>query len=461
MSHLPVYIPKLTRRQLLRIGAVAIAGYDLMPMVCPVNVVAKERVKPRGTAEFCLFVFLQGGASHLDTFDVKEGRWTPPDFDIRTLKPDLRLPVGLFPKLGQKLERLAIVRSMETWETEHGRATYYLHVAHPVSPARVREVPSLGAVVAYEFHNRRKLTDFLPPFVSMNYGPDQVKEGCLDSQFAPLNLDTRGGDFPFVIPEKEASRFERRFKYLNSMTELSAGLLGSKNSHEQKLEVYRNDALTMMQSPQITGILRMEEEEKKRYGASAFGDACILARNLLAADAGTRFIGIHQGGWDLHTNIYDKTEKSNHYTLSRELDNGLAELIGDMQKIKTKDGRSLLERTLIVSMGEFGRTPGDITVNKGRDHHRFAMSGLFAGAGIVGGRAIGATDEQGARVIRPGWAKKRSVYPEDVAATIYSALGIDWTKEITNTPSGRVFQYVEPQSGTDFLDVAEVAELFG
>ena len=460
MSNLPVYIPRLTRRQFLRIGAVAIAGYDLMPMICPVNVVAKERVKPRGTADFCLFVFLQGGASHLDTFDVKEGRWTPPDFDIRTLKPDLRLPVGLFPKLGQKLDRLAIVRSMETWETEHGRATYYLHVAHPVSPARVREMPSLGAVVAYEFHNRRRLTDFLPPFVSMNYGPDQAKEGCLDSQFAPLNLDTRGGDFPFVVPENEAIRFERRVKYLNAMTELSAGLLGSKSSHEQKLEGYRNDALTMMQSPQITAILRMEEEEKKRYGASSFGDACILTRNLLAADAGTRFIAIHQGGWDLHTNIYDKTEKSNHYTLSRELDNGLAELIGDMEKIKTKDGRSLLERTLIVSMGEFGRTPGDITVNKGRDHHRFAMSGLFAGAGILGGCAIGATDEQGARVVRSGWAKKRSVYPEDVAATIYSALGIDWTKEITNTPSGRVFRYVEPQSGTNFLDVAEIAELF-
>src|SRR5437867_11310337 len=98
----------------------------------------------------------------------------------------------------------------------------------------------------------------------MNYAHDQVKEGCLDSQFAPLNLDTRGGDFPFVIPENEASRFERRGKYLNAMTELSGGLLGSKSSHEQKLEGYRNDALTMMQSPQRTAILRTEEEEKRR-----------------------------------------------------------------------------------------------------------------------------------------------------------------------------------------------------
>jgi len=101
-------------------------------------------------------------------------------------------------------------------------------------------------------------------------------------------------------------------------------------------------------------------------------------------------------------------------------------------------------------MGEFGRTTGDLTLGKGRDHHRFALSGLFARAGMLGGR-----------VVSSGWVKKRSIYPEDVGATIYSALGIDWTKKITNTPSGGAFQYIEFQSGTDFLDVSEIAELFG
>ncbi len=461
MTRLPLPIPTLTRRQFLQIGAVALSGFDLLPMVRPVNVAAKENIKPRGTAEYCLFVFLQGGASHVDTFDVKEGRWTPPDFDIRTLKPAIRLPVGLFPKLGQRLDRVAIVRSLETWETEHGRATYYLHVAHPVSPARVREMPSLGAIVAYEFRDKRKPSDFLPPFVSMNYGADQIKEGCLDCKYTPLNLDTEGGDFAFVVPEKERSRFNRRVEYLNAMASLAPGAGAQGKLAEQQLDVYRHDALAMMQSSEIPKVLRLDEDEKKRYGSSPFGDACILTRNILSADAGTRFVAIHHGNWDFHTNIYDKTEKSNHYTLSRDLDSGLAELTGDLEKIKTKDGRSLLSKTLIVCMGEFGRTPGNITVNKGRDHHRFAMSGLFAGGGIIGGQAIGATDEQGGRIVQPGWANKRSIYPEDVAATIYSALGIDWTKEITNTPSGRVFRYVETQSGTDFLNVTEIAELFG
>jgi len=151
MIQLPPRFPTLTRRQLLQIGAVTLSGFDLLPVLRPLNVTAQEGVKPRGTADYGLFVFLQGGASHLDTFDIKEGRWTPPDFDIRQLKPDIRWPMGLFPKLGQRIDRVAIGRSLETWETEHGRATYYLHVAHPISPARVREMPCLGAVVAYEF----------------------------------------------------------------------------------------------------------------------------------------------------------------------------------------------------------------------------------------------------------------------------------------------------------------------
>ncbi len=461
MLKLPVHMPILTRRQLLQIGAVAVSGFDLLPMVHPRNILATETAKTRGTAEFCLFVFLQGGASHVDTFDIKEGRWTPPDFDIRTVKPGLRWPMGLFPKLGERLDRVAIARSLETWETEHGRATYYLHVAHPISPARIREIPSLGAVVAYEFRHKRKSSDFLPPFVSMNYGTDQCKEGCLDSSYTPLNLDTRGGDFAFVVPEKERNRFERRVEYLNAMASLAPGASEPGRVPEQQLDVFRSDALAMMQSPQIPQILRLDEEEKKRYGGSPFGVSCILARNIFSADAGTRFIAIHHGSWDFHANIYDRNEKTNHYTLSRDLDAGLGALMGDMEKIKAQDGRSLLDRTLIVCMGEFGRTPGDVTVNKGRDHHRFAMSGLFAGGGVAGGHAIGATDEKGAQVVQAGWANKRSIYPEDVAATIYSALGIDWTKQITNTPSGRVFRYVDTQSGTDFLNVTEIAELFG
>lgn len=454
-------VPTLTRRQLFTVGAVAVSGFDLLPTVNPLRATAKEKVKPRGSADFCLFIFLYGGPSHLDSFDVKEGKWMPQDFDVRELVPGTRWPVGLFPKLGEKLNKFAIVRSLESWETEHERATYYLHAAHAISPARVAEIPAVGAIVAYEFRDRRKTDDFLPPFVSMNYGTNQVKQGLLDDTYCPLNLDTNNSDPAFIVNDQDRKRFDRRLKFLEAMSQAGASTIGAGTSAVAQINTFRGDALTIMKSAEIPKILKIEESDHKRYGASAFGDSCILARNILAADRGTRYVSLNHSFWDFHTNIYDKTQKTNQYTLSHEYDAAVAELLADMAATKMPDGRSLLERTLIVSMGEFGRTPGDLTPGKGRDHHRFAMSALFAGGGVLGGRALGQTDEQGAKVIKPGWGKKRSMYTEDVAATIYSALGIDWSKQITNTPSGRVFDYIEAMSGTNFLDVAEIETLFG
>jgi uncharacterized protein (DUF1501 family) len=111
-------------------------------------------------------------------------------------------------------------------------------------------------------------------------------------------------------------------------------------------------------------------------------------------------------------------------------------------------------------MGEFGRTPGDINPNKGRDHYRYASTTVFSGGGVKTGRVLGATDDTGAKVVSADWHGKRSIYTEDVVATIYSALGIDWGKRITHTPSGRAFDYIDVSSATNLLNVDEVSELF-
>src|SRR5947207_5717779 len=163
------YVPRLTRRQFFQIGGVGVSGFFLEPLVRPSNVWAKEKVRPRGTAEFCIFVNLAGGASHVDTFDVKEGRWMPPNFDVRTIRPGIQMPYGLFPKLSDQISQLVLVRSMQAWENEHIRAQYYLQVAHSPSPSRMKEIPSLGSVIAYELEQRRQESDFLPPFVAMNF----------------------------------------------------------------------------------------------------------------------------------------------------------------------------------------------------------------------------------------------------------------------------------------------------
>jgi len=453
-------VPTLTRRELFKVGAATVGGFYLLPLSRPLNVLAKEKVEPRGTADFCIFLNLSGGASHVDTFDIKEGRWMPPDFDVRTIKPGIRMPYGLFPKLSDRIEKLALVRSMQAWENEHIRGQYYLQVAHQTSPARNKEMPSLGSVIAYEYEKRRRESDFLPPFVAMNFtsGPFRViGEGCLESDCTPLTMEISDRGFDFVVPESEKTRFQRRWEFLQKLDKSLRSGVPPNDKFTQDFDSFYRGAHAMMESPQIPKILTVDEESRKRYGSSRLGDACVLARNLVKANAGTRFIAISHFNWDLHGNIYNK---EGHYKVTRELDSALANLLIDLENTKAQDGRTLLEKTFVCCATEFGRTPGDLTVNKGRDHHKDAFTGIFAGAGVHGGRVIGATDDTGAKIIDPGWQKKRPVYIEDMAATIYSVMGIDWTKTITNTPSGRAFEYIEHQSGTDFIDPGEISQLF-
>src|SRR5262249_40638204 len=187
---IPNAVPRLTRRRFLQIGPVGVSCFCLVPMIRPQNVRAAAKTRLRGTAEYCIFLFLNGGPSQIDTFDFKEGRWTPPDFDLRTVKGGpTKMPFGLLPRLAERLDDLAVLRSVEAWEAGHSRAQFYLQVAHPISPARRNEMPSIGAVIAYEMQAGGKGADFLPPFVSMNFGSGGgagvIGAGCLRSQMKP------------------------------------------------------------------------------------------------------------------------------------------------------------------------------------------------------------------------------------------------------------------------------------
>jgi hypothetical protein len=215
-----------------------------------------------------------------------------------------------------------------------------------------------------------------------------------------------------------------------------------------------------MDNPQIGKIVKLDEAERKAYGSTPFGDGCLLARNMVAAEAGAKFLLLTHGDWDHHSNIYGKDGKGGVPQVAKELDSGLSALLFDLKRMKAKSGAPLLERTFVVCMGEFGRTPGDLTVLKGREHYAKAMVAAFAGAGVKGGRALGATDSEAGKVVEFGWRRKRPIYTEDICATIYSTLGIDWTKRLTNTPSGRDFVYVDPAAGQMVVDFQEVTDLF-
>ncbi len=438
-------------------GPVAISGFWLLPMLRPLNIVAKENVTPRGGAECCIFLFLNGAASQLDTFDIKEGKWTPSDFDVRTVKPGLRLPHGLFAQLSGHLDDVVIARSMEAWESAHSRAQYYMQVGHQFSPARRNEMPAVGAVIASELAPRRKVSDFLPPFVSMNFAGTSgglVRQGCLPYDCGPLPIEMKQGT-EFVIPSDEKAAFARRWQLREALERAAPDAAPS-----QEFASFYQSALGMMNAPGLAKTFNIPDEDRARYGSSTLGDSCVLARNLVQAEAGTRFISISHNGWDLHADMFDPKNKRNHYGLTRELDSAFSSLLADLKNSRGQDGRTLLEKTFIVCMGEFGRTGGDLTINKGRDHNRSAFSAVFAGAGVKGGRAFGVTDANGVNVLKSEWEEKRSIYPEDVMVTIYSLLGIDWTRKITNTPSGRAFEYIEQQSGTDFVRFREMSNLF-
>ena len=466
--------PTLSRRHFCSVGAVNIIGGTLLPMLRPLNAASERGVEPRGGAECVIVVNLVGGPSQMDTFDVKEYDTTPGDLDIRTTPQGIRWPFGLLPKTAEVLGDLAIVRSMAAWETFHNLAQYYMQTGHPFTAARAKEIPSIGSVIAYELLSKAKETDFLPPFISMNFPAGAVngtliREGFLASSAAPLTLDFRkGGNMPFAMDEESRDRFNRRMDFLKSFdTSREIGGPGAgKLLGEWKY--FSDSAEKMIRSPKMAQVLHISDEDKKRYGSSPLGDACLIARNMAAAEAGARYVLVNQGGWDHHGEIYGKKDaqmedprmRGGLYTNCGELDPAFASLVADLKAMKSSDGSPLLDKTLVMTLGEFGRTPGGLTDIKGRDHWPAVRCGVFSGAGVKGGRIIGATDEQGGKITNFDWRMKRPIYPEDVTATIYSVLGIDWAKKLHGTPSGREFQYVEPMSGTDFIGSTEVGELF-
>jgi hypothetical protein len=289
-----------------------------------------------------------------------------------------------------------------------------------------------------------------------------INQGFLSAEFGPMSLSV-GNAPPDLAPQKgmEAT-MQRRWERLQQLDgTLRGGKGGVDRSFGDYHEYYRG-AWAIMNDPRVPQIFALSDEDKKRYGSSSIGNSLALARNLFKADAGTRFIMASHGGWDHHGNIY-KENTRNHPVLIRELDAAFSALVQDLDAIPSKHspGKTLLDETLVIAMSEFGRTTGAISETRlGREHYMQVHAGMFAGGGIRRGGVLGKTDEAGGKIVDFGWSEKRPIYMEDIACTIYSALGIDWTKTIDQTPSGRSFHYVEPASGTKYVGFKPVQELF-
>ncbi|SRR5213593_599988 len=444
----------LNRRQFIEFGTKSVMAYALADSFTKYDLYAQLDVQPRNTAKTCIFIQMIGGPTHLETWDAKPGAWTPADFDIRSYSGGVTMSNKAFPMLSQHANDLVLLRSVESWEAAHDRAQYYVQTAYAKNPAFQRERPSLGAVVAYELGQNKAPAEVLPSFIGINANP--IGPGFLSAEFAPFNVQSGGNGISTLIHPQGRDRFLRRYSLLQSMDQTLR-----RSPYDKEMEDlgnFNNSARGLMYNDAVDSMFRFTTAERDRYGNTGFGNACIVARNIIKADLGARFITIMHGGWDQHTDIFNLANNGNIYNLGKQFDTGIGTLMDDLKSSPAPSGRvgTLFDNTLIIAMGDFGRTPGNLNSRGGRDHYKNAQAVLMAGGGARGPKAIGQTDADGAKIVDFGWSAQRSIRMEDITATMYSALGINWTKTIADTPSGRKYEYVQYASRGLYQPVDEI-----
>ena len=451
-----------TRREALKFGTLSMLGAFAETALWPPKLRAAGKSNPRGSARFCIVVEAAGAISHVDTFDFKENEGTPKDLDVRPIKNELYMSHKLFPEMSTEMDKVSVVRTFKSHEVVHFRGEYYTRAGRPLNPAQVAEIPPVGSVVAYELESQRRQSDTFPTYVSLNLNSSALPTGFLHPKFSGLDIDASAGPGSVSSEGDALALLDERFRLL---TELDKVLSSQREYRGRELASFRNfqeDAYRILGDGRWPKALTSSKEERARYGENEVGLGCLLARNLVKADAGTRYIHIRHSGWDHHKRIFDHAAGTNHYKHCNELDRAVANLLRDLssQPSSLTPGKTLLDDTLVIVATEFGRVPGPLNGVAGRHHYNGTYIGLFAGGGVKGGQILGRTDAAGEKVVETGWKYKGQMKTENIYATAYSALGIDWRKEITNTPSKRVYRYVDPLGATEFCMDDEITTLF-
>ncbi|MCI0378407.1 MAG: DUF1501 domain-containing protein, partial [Gemmataceae bacterium] len=400
----------LSRRTFFRTLTAGAAGLGVLGWKDALTLHAQEL---RRQGKSCILLFMRGGPSQFETFDPKPGHANGgPTQAIDTAVSGIRIAEH-WPNVAQQMRDIALVRSMNNREGEHQRATYQMHTGY--IPAGGVRHPSIGSIVASEIGPR----DFdLPHFVSVGNRFTTMGSGFLGMQFAPFvvananqmpsNVELPGG--------VNSARYDRRLGLMNDLERDFAESGGQ--THVENHRALVTSAAAMVRSPRLRAFDLAQEPVaiRRRYGNSPFGQGCLLARRLV--EAGVTFIEVDSNGWDTHQDNFERTR-----TLSGGVDAGFAALVQDLRE------RGRLERTLVIWMGEFGRTPR-INGNNGRDHFPRAFNLALAGCGIRGGQVIGSTSAGGNDI------SNRPVGVADLFCTFCHALNINPRKE-NMTPIGR------------------------
>ncbi len=455
-----------TRRDLLKLGGLGLLAASA-DAVWPLQLGASgAKVQPRGNARNVLFFEFSGAISHVESFDFKENPGTPKDLDVRQVRPDLNLSHTLFPRLEKHMDEITILRSMLSHEEVHFRGQYYTQTGRQLNVAFAREIPSVGSVIAMELEPRRRQNDTFPTYMSFNLDkafPGALSTGFLPPRFSVVDINPESAVKGMALDQKAVELLEERWRLLEELRNAERERVAGLGKEMAGYESFYDTAHRLLTDERWPAAFKIPDADRKRYGNTSVGVSCILARNVLAQDAGTHYIHICHPGWDHHVKIWDHKASSNHYMLCGEFDPAFSSLLEDLAatRSKTSPSKTLLEETLVVGLAEFGRTPGQLNNMAGRDHYNKTYPALFAGAGVKPGLILGRSDSQGAKCLETGWNHKEQPRTENVVATMYSALGIDWTKEIRNTPSGRTYTYVDPLGPNGFIPTDEISSIYG
>ncbi len=409
----------LNRRDWLqRTSAAALAGSFLSVSA---RAEAHNRKVPQGKAEHCIMLWLGGGASQIDTFDPKHqsiDNSKDPGSDyaaIDTVVPGVKVSEHL-KQTANLLDRCALVRTLHHDEIdEHAAASYRMHIGRRTSGTIT--YPSLGSVVT---HRKEKLSTKVPSYVLMGYPSPGRQPGFLGPQHGFVYLtDTESGPKGLSRPTRiTKERLKRREDVLQKL----ASIYSRDHKIDSQIAAYMAAAEQGrdLAGPEFMSVFNLQQEPsdlRNQYGGE-FGQRCLLARRLI--ERGTRFVEVsfnltfvNGTGWDTHNEGQLK-----QHLLIQGLDQAFATLLKDLEQKK------LLDKTLVVIATEFGR-PARFDAGGGRGHHAKAFSGVLAGAGLKTGQAIGQTDELGELHVS---GPKISV--PDWFATIYAAMGIDYTNEM-------------------------------
>jgi hypothetical protein len=419
----------VTRRDVLRVGSLAAFGLSLPALF---RLQARADTASRGDVS-CILLWLQGGISHIDTFDPKP--FAPAEVRgefgvIATNVAGIQLCDQL-PNLAQHQDKYSILRSLNPKNGSHGVADAYVMSGHPFNASLV--YPAYGAVVAREQGDRRSM----PPYVQLGSFIDQRfgggAAGFLGDQYNPFVLPGDASSPGFSVRDValpggvDRRRFQHRMKVLQAVDRWQAGMESdSRTGPLAAADTFYQKAYSLVTAPNAKKAFEIQGEDPRlrdRYGRHSLGQGCLLARRLI--EAGVRFVTVSDEGWDTHQNNFASLKSR----LLPRLDAALSGLLQDLSD------RGMLDSTLVVVLSDFGRTP-KVNPSAGRDHWATAGIALLAGGGLRSASLIGQTDAQAEQPVEAPYVT------EDVAATIYHCLGIplDTTHQ---APDGRPIRIID------------------